>query len=46
MLAIDKSENIEMFISKKNRIIGSMWHPEREKDLYYLYKLIEYLKTK
>lgn len=46
MLAIDKSENIEMFISKKNRIIGSMWHPEREKDLYYLFKLIEYLKTK
>lgn len=46
MLAIDKNENIEMFISKKNRIIGSMWHPEREKDLNYLYKLIEYFKIK
>ena len=44
-VTIDKSENIEMFISK-NRIIGSTWHPERKKDLYYLFKLIEYLKTK
>ena len=46
ILAIDKNENIEMFMSKKNRIIGSMWHPEREKNLNYLYKLIKYFSIK
>jgi len=45
-LANDESENIEMFISEKNRIIGTMWHPEREKNLYYLFKLINYFKIK
>ncbi len=46
VLASDKKGNIEMFISKNKKIIGSMWHPEREKNSYYLSKLINYLKNK
>ena len=37
-------KNIEMYISNYNKIIGVMWHPEREKNLINLYKLIDYFK--
>ena len=46
MLANDKSENVEMFISKNKKIIGVMWHPEREKSTLILDKLINYLNKK
>ena len=44
-LANDKDKNIEMFISKNKKIIGTMWHPEREKNKILLDKLINYLKS-
>ena len=46
ILANDKSENVEMFISKNKKIIGVMWHPEREKSTLILDKLINYLNKK
>lgn len=46
LLAHDKDENVEMFISKNKKIIGTMWHPEREKSTFLLYKLISYLNKK
>ena len=46
MIANDKDENIEMFISKNKKIIGTMWHPEREKSTLLLDKLIHYLNKK
>ena len=46
MLAKDKSENVEMFISKNKKIIGTMWHPEREKSTLLLDKLINFLNKK
>ena len=42
--AKDKNENIEMFFCKNKKIIGSMWHPEREKNLVFLYKLINFIR--
>ena len=45
-IAFDKEKNIEMFISKKNKIIGVMWHPEREKNKKILTDLIKKLKKK
>ena len=44
IIALDNKKNIEMFISKDKKIIGTMWHPEREKDTKLLDKLINYLK--
>ena len=46
LLAHDKDENVEMFISKNKKIIGTMWHPEREKSTFLLDKLISYLNKK
>ena len=46
MLANDKDKNVEMFISKNKKIIGTMWHPEREKSTLLLDKLINYLNKK
>ena len=46
MIANDKDENVEMFISKNKKIIGTMWHPEREKNTILLDKLIYYLNNK
>ena len=46
MIANDKDENVEMFISKNKKIIGTMWHPEREKSTLLLDKLINYLNKK
>lgn len=45
-LANDKDKNIEMFISENKKIIGTMWHPEREKNTILLDKLIKYLKSR
>lgn len=42
--AIDSEKNIEMFYCLKKKIIGTMWHPEREKNLKYLFKLINFFK--
>ena len=44
VIAIDKNKNIEMYISPENQIIATMWHPEREKNLKNLYKIINFLK--
>ena len=41
ILATDKRENIEMFKHKKFRILGVMWHPEREKNFRNLDKIIK-----
>tara|TARA_B100000902_G_scaffold369394_1_gene393561 strand:+ start:392 stop:1000 length:609 start_codon:yes stop_codon:yes gene_type:complete len=46
MLANDKDENVEMFISKNKKIIGTMWHPEREKNTQLLDNLIKYMNKK
>ena len=46
MLASDKDENVEMFISKDKKIIGTMWHPEREKNTQLLDNLIKYINKK
>ena len=46
MLASDKDENVEMFISKDKKIIGTMWHPEREKNTQLLDNLIKYMNKK
>jgi len=46
VLASDKHKNIEMFISNNKKIIGTMWHPEREKSTQLLDTLIKYLNKK
>ena len=46
MIANDQHQNIEMFISNDKKIIGTMWHPEREKNTKLLDKLINYLNKK
>ena len=46
ILANDKDKNIEMFISENKKIIGTMWHPEREKNTTLLDKLINFLNKK
>ena len=44
ILAVDKNKNIEMFEHKKKKMIGVMWHPEREINYYRLNKIINKLK--
>lgn len=46
VLASDKHNNIEMFISNNKKIIGTMWHPEREKTTQLLDSLIKYMNKK
>ena len=46
VLASDKNKNIEMFISTNKKIIGTMWHPEREKNTQLLDNLIKYINKK
>ena len=46
VLASDKHNNIEMFISNNKKIIGTMWHPEREKSMQLLDNLIKYMNKK
>ena len=46
VVASDKNKNIEMFISNDKKIIGTMWHPEREKSTFLLDILINYLNKK
>ena len=45
-IAVDKEKNIEMFSSKKNKILGVMWHPEREKNKKMLTDFIKILTEK
>ena len=45
-IAFDKENNIEMFVSKKHKIIGVMWHPEREDNKKILTDLIKKLTKK
>ncbi len=40
IIATDSDKNVEMFASKKNKIIATMWHPEREKNKKILTNLI------
>ena len=35
-----------MFISNNKKIIGTMWHPEREKNTQLLDSLIKYINKK
>jgi len=46
ILGVDKKDNIEMFVHKKYKIIGTMWHPEREKDYSRLNLIIKNLIAK
>ena len=46
MLASDMDDNVEMFISKDKKMIGTMWHPEREKNTQLLDNLIKYINKK
>ena len=43
ILATDNQSNIEMFKHRKLKILGVMWHPEREKNLKNLDKIIKKL---
>ena len=45
-IAIDSKKNVEMFHIKTNKIIGVMWHPEREKNNKFLKNLIVFLTKK
>ena len=45
-IAFDKEKNIEMFVSKKHKIIGVMWHPEREDNKKILTDLMKKLTKK
>jgi N5-(cytidine 5'-diphosphoramidyl)-L-glutamine hydrolase len=40
VLGTDKDKNIEMFKHNKYKILGVMWHPEREKNYNNLEKII------
>ena len=46
MLASDMDDNVEMFISKDKKMIGTMWHPEREKNTQLLDNLIKYMNKR
>ncbi len=43
IVATDIDQNIEMFISKKRKILATMWHPEREKNKKILINLLKKL---
>ena len=43
ILATDNQSNIEMFKHRKFKILGVMWHPEREKTLKNIDKIIKEL---
>ena len=43
-IGVDKQKNIEMYELKKNKILGIMWHPERESNHKILLKLINFYK--
>ena len=43
IVATDIDQNIEMFISKKSKILATMWHPEREKNKKILINLLKEL---
>lgn len=46
-LAEDQKHNVEMFVHKKHKIFGVMWHPERESDFSKLDTIInEVIKNK
>ena len=42
VIAFDNKKNIELYMYKKKKILGAMWHPEREKNYKNLIKLINY----
>ena len=44
--AVDSNDNIEMFEHEKKKIIGVMWHPEREKNYKKLELIIKELFKK
>ena len=46
ILAVDSNNNIEMFEHIEKKIIGVMWHPEREKDYKKLELIIKKLVKK
>jgi putative glutamine amidotransferase len=46
IIATDKSNNVEMFKHYKKKIIGVMWHPEREKNYNRLNIIINQLLKK
>ena len=43
-LAVDQKGNVEMFAHKKFKILGIMWHPEREKSTKKFDKILNYFK--
>ena len=46
VIAVDSYNNVEMFEHKKQRILGVMWHPERENNMKKFNKIISYLTIK
>ena len=44
VIGIDDKKNIEMYLLKEKKILGIMWHPERELNLKILYQLINFYK--
>ena len=44
VIGIDDKKNIEMYLLKEKKILGIMWHPERELNLKILYQLIDFYK--
>tara|TARA_B100001063_G_scaffold246770_1_gene287516 strand:- start:667 stop:1281 length:615 start_codon:yes stop_codon:yes gene_type:complete len=46
ILGVDQKDNIEMFTHKKYKIIGVMWHPERERNYNRLNLIIKNLIKK
>ena len=46
ILGVDEKDNIEMFVHKKHKIIGVMWHPEREKNYNRLDMILKNLIKK
>ena len=46
-IAFDSKKNVEMFyIKKRCKILGIMWHPEREQNKKFLKKIISFLSKK
>ena len=44
VIGIDDKKNIEMYLLKEKKILGIMWHPERELNLKILYQHINFYK--
>ena len=44
VIALDKDKNVEIFKHKRKKILGLMWHPERNKTYKELNQIIKKIK--